>query len=67
MCAGSPSLDELQALGVARASTATAMPPMMGVIRDLTRGLCARGRFDAINSAMSHPEVRELFSEWRES
>jgi len=65
--AGSPSLDELQALGVARASTATAMLLMMGVVRDLIRGLRARGRFDAINSAINHPEARELFSEWRES
>ena len=59
---------ELQALGVARASSATAMPLMiMGLIRDLTRGLCARGRFDTINPAISHPEARELFSERRES
>ena len=59
---------ELQALGVARASAATAMPLMiMGLIPDLTQRLRARGRFDAINPAISHPEARELFSERRES
>jgi 2-methylisocitrate lyase-like PEP mutase family enzyme len=65
--AGSSSIVELEALGVARASTATAMTLMtMDLIRDLARGLHATGRFDAIGPVIGHPEAQRLFPERRE-
>ncbi len=61
--AGSPSVDELEALGVARASTATAMTLVtMDLIRQLARGLRDTGRFDAIAPAITHPEAQQLFA-----
>jgi 2-methylisocitrate lyase-like PEP mutase family enzyme len=65
--AGSPSVAELEALGVARASTATAMTLVtMDLIRDLARELLTTGRFDAVSPAISHPEAQRLFPERRE-
>jgi 2-methylisocitrate lyase-like PEP mutase family enzyme len=66
--AGSPGVAELEALGVARASTATAMTLMtMGLIRDLARELHGTGRFDAISPTISHPEAQQLFPVGRQS
>src|SRR6266403_5517561 len=59
--AGSPSVAELEALGVKRASTATAIPLMaMGLVRQLAEQLRATHRFDALDPAMSHPEAQQL-------
>lgn len=61
--AGYPSVAELEALGVARASTATALPLMaMGHIRHALEQLRATHRFDAISPAMSHPEAQQLLA-----
>jgi 2-methylisocitrate lyase-like PEP mutase family enzyme len=62
--AGLPNVAELEALGVARASTATALPLMaMGLIRQVAEQLRATHRFDAINPAMTHPEAQQLLAE----
>jgi 2-methylisocitrate lyase-like PEP mutase family enzyme len=59
--AGWPSVAELEALGVARASTATAMPLLaMGVVRQVLEQLRATHRFDALHPAMSHPEAQQI-------
>jgi 2-methylisocitrate lyase-like PEP mutase family enzyme len=61
--AGLPSVAELEALGVARASTATALPLMaMGLVREAAEQLRATQRFDAINPAMTHAEAQQLFA-----
>jgi len=61
--AGSPSVAELEALGVKRASTATAIPLMaMGLVRQLAEQLHATHRFDALNPAMTHPEAQQLLA-----
>jgi 2-methylisocitrate lyase-like PEP mutase family enzyme len=61
--AGSPSVAELEALGVARASTATAIPLMaMGLVRQAVEQLHATRRFDAISPAMTHPEAQQLLA-----
>jgi 2-methylisocitrate lyase-like PEP mutase family enzyme len=59
---GLPSVAELEALGVARASTATAMTLLaMGHIRQLAEELRATGRFDRIDPAITHAEAQQLF------
>ena len=61
--AGSPNVAELQALGVRRASTATAIPLMaMGLVRQLAEELHATHRFDALDPAMSHAEAQQLLA-----
>ena len=61
--AGHPTVAELEALGVARASTATALPLMaMGHIRHALEQLHVTHRFDAINPAMTHPEAQHLLA-----
>jgi 2-methylisocitrate lyase-like PEP mutase family enzyme len=61
--AGLPNVAELEALGVARASTATALPLMaMGLIRQVAEQLHATRRFDAINPAMTHAEAQLLLA-----
>jgi len=61
--AGSPNVAELEALGVKRASSATAIPLMaMGLVRQLAEELHATHRFDALNPSMSHPEAQQLFA-----
>lgn len=61
--AGSPSVAELEALGVRRASTATALPLLaMGSLRDALQQLRATGRFDAIAPSITHPEAQSLFA-----
>jgi 2-methylisocitrate lyase-like PEP mutase family enzyme len=62
--AGSPAVAELEALGVARASTATALTLMaMDLVRQLASDLRATGRFDSINPKIGHPEAQQLFAE----
>lgn len=62
--AGSPNVAELEALGVARASTATALPLLaMGLLRHAAEQLHATRRFDAINPAMTHGEAQLLFAD----
>jgi 2-methylisocitrate lyase-like PEP mutase family enzyme len=61
--AGSPNVAELQALGVARASTATAIPLMaMGLVRQMAEQLHATHRFDGLNPAMTHAEAQQLLA-----
>src|SRR5438876_812238 len=61
--AGSPGVAELEALGIKRASTATAIPLMaMGLVRQLAEQLRATRRFDALNPAMTHPEAQLLLA-----
>jgi 2-methylisocitrate lyase-like PEP mutase family enzyme len=61
--AGLPSVAELEALGVARASTATALTLMaMGHIRQLAEQLRDTGRFDAIAPSITHAEAQQLFA-----
>ncbi len=60
---GLPSVPELEALGVARASTATAMPLLaMGAVRQVAEQLRATHRFDALHPAMSHAEAQRLMA-----
>jgi 2-methylisocitrate lyase-like PEP mutase family enzyme len=61
--AGSLTVAELEALGVKRASTATAIPLMaMGLVRQAVEQLHATRRFDAISPAMTHPEAQQLLA-----
>jgi 2-methylisocitrate lyase-like PEP mutase family enzyme len=61
--AGSPDVAELEQLGVARASTATAMTLVtMDVIREMAARLRGTGRFEAISPKISHPEAQQLFA-----
>lgn len=61
--AGSPGIAELEALGIRRASTATALPLVaLGVVRQVLEQMRATHRFDAVNPAMSHPEAQQLFA-----
>jgi 2-methylisocitrate lyase-like PEP mutase family enzyme len=61
--AGLPSVAELEALGVARASTATALTLMaMGHMRQLAEQLRDTGRFDAIDPPITHAEAQQLFA-----
>ena len=60
--AGHPNVAELEALGVRRASTATAMTLLAAdLIRNVARDLLETGRFDAVNPATGHPEMQRLF------
>jgi 2-methylisocitrate lyase-like PEP mutase family enzyme len=60
---GLPSVPELEALGVARASTATALPLLaMGVVRQVAEQLHATRRFDALHPAMTHAEAQLLMA-----
>jgi 2-methylisocitrate lyase-like PEP mutase family enzyme len=61
--AGLPSVAALEALGVARASTATALTLMtMGYLRQLVEQLRDTGRFDAVNPSITHAEAQQLFA-----
>jgi len=61
--AGLPGVAELEALGVARASTATALPLLaMGVLRQAVEQVRVTHRFDALHPAMSHPEAQRLMT-----
>jgi len=62
--AGSPSVAELEALGVARASTASALALMAAsTIRQIAEELKASGRFDALNPAMTQADAQRLFAD----
>jgi 2-methylisocitrate lyase-like PEP mutase family enzyme len=62
--AGLPNVAELEALGVTRASTATALPLMaMGLVRQAAEQLRATQRFDSIDPAMTHAEAQQLFAD----
>src|ERR1700730_10475987 len=61
--AGSPSIAELEALGVARASTASQLALMaMSLTREVADDLRATGRFDKLAPAMSQADAQRLFS-----
>jgi 2-methylisocitrate lyase-like PEP mutase family enzyme len=61
--AGYPGVAEMEAVGVRRLSTATQLPLVaMGVVRQVLEQIHATHRFDAVNPAMSHPEVQQLFA-----
>jgi 2-methylisocitrate lyase-like PEP mutase family enzyme len=61
--AGSPSLAELEALGVARASTASQVALMaMSMTRQVADDLQATGRFDKLAPAMSQADAQRLFT-----
>lgn len=61
--AGWPSLAELEALGVARVTTATAITLMaLATTRQIAREIKATGRFDSIIPAIAHPEMQQLMA-----
>jgi 2-methylisocitrate lyase-like PEP mutase family enzyme len=61
--AGLPSVAELEALGVARASTASAIALMAAATtRQIAEELKASGRFDALNPAMAQADAQRLFA-----
>jgi len=61
--AGSPSVAELEALGVARASTASQIALMaMSATRQLAEELRATGRFDKLAPAMVQVDAQRLFT-----
>src|SRR5439155_6310400 len=56
--AGYPSVAELEALGVARVTTATQLTLVaLDATRRVAREIKATGRFDTINPAIGHPEM----------
>jgi 2-methylisocitrate lyase-like PEP mutase family enzyme len=62
--AGSPSVAELEALGVIRASTASAVALMaVSTIRQVAEELRATGRFDGLNPAMTQADAQRLFAD----
>jgi 2-methylisocitrate lyase-like PEP mutase family enzyme len=61
--AGWPSVAELEALGVARVTTATAITLVaLAATRQVAREIKATGRFDSINPAVAHPEMQQLMA-----
>jgi 2-methylisocitrate lyase-like PEP mutase family enzyme len=61
--AGSPSVAELEALGVARASTASQVALMaMSLTRQIADELRETGRFDELAPAMSQADAQRLFT-----
>jgi 2-methylisocitrate lyase-like PEP mutase family enzyme len=61
--AGSPSVTELEALGVARASTASQVALMaMSMTQQLANDLRETGRFDKLAPAMSQADAQRLFT-----
>jgi 2-methylisocitrate lyase-like PEP mutase family enzyme len=61
--AGSPSVAELEALGVARASTASQLALMaMSMARQVADDLRATGRFDKLAPAMAQADAQRLFT-----
>jgi 2-methylisocitrate lyase-like PEP mutase family enzyme len=60
--AGSPSVAELEALGIARASTASQIALLAATaIRRAAEGIRSTGRFDALNPAMTQADAQRLF------
>jgi 2-methylisocitrate lyase-like PEP mutase family enzyme len=61
--AGWPSVAELEALGVARVTTATQITLMaLATTRQIAREIKTTGRFDAIDPAIGHPEMQQLLA-----
>jgi 2-methylisocitrate lyase-like PEP mutase family enzyme len=61
--AGYPSVAELEALGVARVTTATQMTLVaLAATREVARAIKTTGKFDAINPAVAHPEFQQLMA-----
>ena len=61
--AGLPSVAELEALGVARASTASAVSLMaVSLTRRIADELRTTGRFDTLAPAMTQAEAQRLFT-----
>lgn len=61
--AGSPSVAELEALGVARASTASQIALLSAsVTRQVAEAIKATGRFDALDPKMTQAEAQLLFA-----
>src|SRR5215469_14123121 len=62
--AGSPSVAELEALGIARASTASQIALMaMSMTRQIADELRTTGRFDQLAPAMAQADAQRLFTE----
>ena len=62
--AGSPSVAELEALGVARASTASAVALMaVSTTRQIAEEMKASGRFDTLNPVMTQADTQRLFAD----
>ena len=60
--AGSPSVAELESLGVARASTASQIALMAATtMRQIAEELRTTGRFDALHPAMTQADAQRLF------
>jgi 2-methylisocitrate lyase-like PEP mutase family enzyme len=58
-----PSVAELEALGVARVTTATQLTLVaLAATRQVAREIKASGRFDTINPAIGHPEMQQLMT-----
>ena len=63
MRAGLPSVAELEALGVARASTASQVALMaMSMTRQVAEDLRTTGRFDKLAPAMAQAYAQRLFT-----
>ncbi|HEV2300921.1 MAG TPA: isocitrate lyase/phosphoenolpyruvate mutase family protein [Stellaceae bacterium] len=61
--AGSPSVAELEALGVARASTATVVTLMaMEATRKIAVEMRESGRFDALAPSITHAAAQQMFA-----
>jgi 2-methylisocitrate lyase-like PEP mutase family enzyme len=61
--AGWPSVAQLEALGVARVTTATQLTLIaLAATREVAREIKASGRFDSINPAIGHPEMQQLMA-----
>jgi 2-methylisocitrate lyase-like PEP mutase family enzyme len=61
--AGWPSVAELEALGVARVTTATQLTLVgLAAIREVARAIKKTGEFDTINPAIGHPEMQQLMA-----
>jgi 2-methylisocitrate lyase-like PEP mutase family enzyme len=61
--AGWSSVAELEALGVARVTTATQLTLVaLAATRQVAREIKASGRFDTINPAIGHPEMQQLMT-----
>jgi 2-methylisocitrate lyase-like PEP mutase family enzyme len=61
--AGLPNLAQLEALGVARASTASQIALIAAAtIRQVSEGIKTTGRFDALDPAMTQADAQRLFA-----
>jgi 2-methylisocitrate lyase-like PEP mutase family enzyme len=60
---GSPSIPELQKIGVARVSLGSSpMRATLGLVRRLAQELQATGTYEALEDSPSHAEVNKLLS-----